>query len=358
MIESQHYQPKPDKPLAYNPRLDIDLYRRTDAAEKVRLNPYIKKQLETHVGERLNVLLSTVRYDIRNGHLYGQDSNIPAVEMFANGVGRGGSTAKDLIREQAEFSGFTQIDSDPDFTSINAKTRKKKLVISPPGGSYKHNFYDVFTVKEDEGGKYVEMRRYSSGLDIRQTVAMLKNVELVDESYQANAEYSLSHPIAIDENSPWFKTADDIHKYLHKDHKFASEGDYAQIIKICAPLITSYINTLASNPYDLEGILLNYNALLYTVDLAWDAIKDNDKGFVKDLLLKAAFQYPTQREIRMMGKQPIRQEMIGCGLSGGFNVGRELSSGLEILTSPFSVLDKTTQEDDTLLYLPVLQKTS
>jgi hypothetical protein len=305
-------------PLAYDPFLDMNAHAKAKAAEKEQLNLYTKQQLETHVGERLNVLLSTVRYDIKDGHLYGENVNEPAIEMFARGVGRDGSTTEDLAREKAELLGFSQIDAY--FTSPNVRVGDKMLSISPPSGSYQHNFYDAPTLKEDKSGRYVEMRRYSSGLDVRQTVAMLRNAGLVDEDYQANPEYTLAHPIEIATNNFQFKTADDIHNYLHASHEFASGEEYAQIIKICMPLITSYVNTLANNPYDVRSILLNYNALLVQVDLAWDAIKNNDQRMVQALLYKAAFYSLTPEDIENMGMQKARMMMIGCGASGLFSV--------------------------------------
>jgi hypothetical protein len=339
--EGHYFQPKPDKPFAYNPFLDRDAYLKANSAERVRLKPYTRKQLETHIGERFNVLLSTVRYDIKDGHLYGQDSNEPAVVVFARGVGREGSTQEDITREKAEVFGFAQINEN--FTSPSAKIGDKRLSLSPPSGSYLHKFYDTHELKEDEGGRYVETRRYSSGLDIGETVLMLKNTGLVDEAYQANPEYSLSHPIKIEANHPKFKTADSIHEYLHKNHEYMSQEDFAQIIKICAPLITSYINTLANNPYDLRSQLLTYNALLFTSELVHDAQKTNDYRFLRGLELKAALSYPTRQELEIMGVQPIRQAMIGCGSSGGFAV-----NGAEVMNSPFSVSDKTRQEQTTL----------
>jgi hypothetical protein len=45
-------------PLAYDPFLDMNEHSKVEAAEKERLNLYTRQQLETHVGERLNVLLS------------------------------------------------------------------------------------------------------------------------------------------------------------------------------------------------------------------------------------------------------------------------------------------------------------
>ena len=52
---------------------------------------------------------------------------------------------------------------------------------------------------------------------------------------------------------------------------------------------------------------------------------------IKALILKSQFSYPTIQEVEILGRQPVRQAMIGCGSSGGFNVDAN---------SPFSVKDK------------------
>jgi hypothetical protein len=333
------FQTRKEKPLAYNPFLDREEYLKANRTELPRLNDYTKQQLETHIGERFNVLLSVVRYEIKNGHLYGQNCEEPAIEMFKKGVGRNGSSSQDLPRENAEVLGFSQIDYDFAAFTVDPKVKKPKngeqrLSISPPGGSYRHNFYDDFTFIEDESGHYVEMRRYSSGLRIEETVAKLREEGLVDVNFQAKAEYSLSHPIKIEADDVKFETADDIHSFLHIGHEFATREELEQVIRICAPLITSYINTLVNNPLDLEMQLSNYNALLWQADLVYDAIKVNDRRFVIDLALRASFHRPTEEEILIMGANPIRQAMIGCGFSGGFKVG-----GSGVMKAPFSVVD-------------------
>lgn len=341
-MERLMYRPKIDKPLAYNPFLDSDAYSRINSIERRKLNPYTRKQLETHIGERFNVVLSIARYDLKNGHMYGQNTNEPAIEMFKRGVGREGSTQTDIRRERAEIVGFETIDKD--FSDPKTKPGKKRVSISPPGGSYLHNFYDVFTLKEDENGRYVQARRYSSGLTAEETISKIKEKGLVDETYKADPEYTLSHPIEIDASDVNFSTADSIHKFLHINHNFATEEELRQINEVNASLYTSYINTLVNNPYVVKEILLTYDAILVQSDIIFSAIRRNDQSFLRALRYKSQFSYPTKREIGVLAAQPVRKAMIGCGFSGGLSGG----SGIETMSSPFSVADKdpnkTTQE--------------
>lgn len=342
-MERLIYKPKTDGgPLAYSPFLDSSAYLGVDLAERRKLNPYTRKQIETHVGERFNVVLSTIRYDLKNGHMYGQNTNEPAMEMFKRGVGRVGSTQTDIKRERAEIIGFETIDKD--FADPKTKLGKKRISISPPGGSYQHNFYDVFTLCENENGRYIEARRYSSGLTAEQTVSRLKEKGLVGESYKSDPEHTLSHPIEIEDDNPNFPTADSVHKFLHVNHDFATEEELKQINEVNASLYTSYINTLVSNPFAIEDILINYDAILVQSDIAFEAIRRNDQSFLKALKLKSQFSYPTKQEIKILAAQPVRKAMIGCGFSGGLSRGM----GMEAMSSPFSVSDKdpnkTTQE--------------
>lgn len=334
-MERLIYKPKIDQgPLAYSPFLDSSAYSGVDLVERRKIKPYTRKQIETHVGERFNVVLSTVRYDLKNGHMYGQNTNEPAIEMFKRGVGREGSTQTDIKRELAEIIGFEE--ADRDFPDPKTKLGKKRISISPPSGSYQHNFYDVFTLLEDSNGRYVEARRYSSGLSAEQTVSRFKEKGLIGESYKSDPEYTLSHPIEIEADDANFPDADSIHKFLHVDHDFATEEELRQIHEINGSLYTSYINTLVNNPFAIEDILINYDAILVQSDIAFEAIRRNDQSFLKALKLKSQFSYPTKNELKIMAAQPVRKAMIGCGFSGGLSGGM----GMETMSSPFSVLDK------------------
>lgn len=331
-MERFTYQPKPKEPFAYNPFLDRDAYLKASAEQKIRLSPYIRMQLETHIGERFNVLLSTIRYDIRDGRLYPQGGSEPALEMFKRGIGRDGSTKEDIKREIAEVEGFSI--TEQDLASENARVGDKRLSLSPPSGSYRHKFYDELILMEDESGRYVEMRRYSSGLSIEETVEKLQSIGLVDELYEASPQYSLAHPIKINAEDKNFQNPDDVHKFLHKDHEYTSTEDLQTILQVCLPWINKYIEHLVNNPFDTRTQLLLYNALLNTADLANDAIKNKDWRMTRDLILKSQSSYPTRYEVEVLGRQPVRKAMIGCGASGGFNVDAN---------SPFSVKDKANE---------------
>src|SRR5206468_1697949 len=145
--------------------------------------------------------------------------------------------------------------------------------------------------------------RYSSGLTADDTVQKLKDKGFVGQDYESNPEYTLAHPIDIEDAD--LPDADSIHNFLHIGHEFTSSKDLQQIIKYCTPLITSFINTLSENPNDIQALLLNYNAILNMADFAKDAIKSQNASVLTRLELKSAFSKATMDEINILGRQPV-----------------------------------------------------
>ena len=325
--------------VAYEPNFDRKAY--SEVKNKERLDAYTKKQLETHLGERFNVLISQTRYEIKNKQIYGENTNEPFMQMLSRGVEyrKKYGNPLDWERETAEVVGFRKIEEA--LLLEKAKIGDMMLLISPPGEGesiYKHNFYDVFTLKEDEKGKHVEAIRYSSSLTNSEYVEKLKPIK--DISKAAKDTDFLANPIRID---PFLKTADDIHKYLHKDHEFITKEEFDQILDITTPLITSYINTLSEKPFDENLQLLTYNAILNKADIAIQLVKDKEKNdFVKDYILQS--QFISKEEIYHLGIQPVRVVSSGCGASGGFAALGVLNN----TASPFSVSEfgKKKQEQE------------
>src|SRR5258708_5788441 len=137
--------------------------------QKPGLSPlFIKRQLETHIGERFNVLFSTTRYEVRDGRILGEDSREPFMDVIVRGRDDRLVYGKliDRDREQAEVTGFQKIEEEV----VNPETPPGAVILSfsqkgKEGSTYEHNFYDIFTKKQDKNGVYVEARRYSSALD-------------------------------------------------------------------------------------------------------------------------------------------------------------------------------------------------
>lgn len=327
-----------ERVVAYEPFFDRQAYEAPKLKDRERLDAYTRTQLETHLGERFNVLLSTTRYEIKNGQIYGQNTNEPFMQMLLRGVEyrKKHGNSIDWQRERAEVESFGKIQDT--LLSEKAIIGEMMLLISPPGeeGSiYKHNFYDVFSLKEDEKGKYIEAVRYSSSLTSDEYVQKLKPIKDFGTNVK-DADFLIS-PLKVDST---FKSADDVHKYLHKNHEFITQEEFNQIIAIVTPLITSYINTLSEKPFDEELQLLTYNAILNKADAAFLLIRHKDRQkFVKDYLFQS--QMSVKADILMLGRKPVRAVATGCGSSGGFSV----ANNLNVVFSPFSVSEFGGRKD-------------
>lgn len=335
--ERQSYQPKREI-VAYDPSFDRRAYEVPDLANKERLDAYTRTQIETHLGERFNVLLSTTRYEIKDGQIYGQNTEEPFMQMLQRGVDYRQKFGNpiDWQREQAEVESFAKIERT--LLAEDARIGDMMLLISPPGGEgsiYKHNFYDVFSLKEDEKGRYVEAIRYSSSLTNQEYGQKLKLIRDFGENIK-DTDF-LTSPLGV---GSLFSSADEVHKYLHKNHEFITKEEFDQIIAIVTPLITSYINTLAEKPFDEDLQLLTYNAILNKADIALALIrlKDGDK-MVKNYIFQS--QWSAKTDIFMLGRQPVRVAATGCGSSGGFAVAKNLNTTF----SPFSVADFGENKD-------------
>jgi hypothetical protein len=76
-----------ERGIAYNINLEKDkspLYRR--------------RQIETHIGERLNTLLSRTEYKLKDGQIFGKGENEPFINVIKAGVGHGNT--EDRLREE------------------------------------------------------------------------------------------------------------------------------------------------------------------------------------------------------------------------------------------------------------------
>lgn len=332
--------------LSYNPRFDIDNYtnlRRFSGEEfknkKRQLDLYTERQLVTNLGERYHVMLSTNFYDFKDGKLYGENTDEP----FENKLVRGRNYRRehgnrvDYARENAEVIGFLKVQ---DFMSDKTTPIGSMMVsISPQGtkgSSYQHNFYDVFTLKEDEFGRYVEARRYSSALNRRE--AALKASELDDRfshKYVPNDAEFLSNPIKIDPKL--FKKPEDVHMFFHIGHKYATDEEFSYIVKSCVPIFDEYQDALNVWPIDEDRAYFTFNAMLNKADEAQNEYKAGKREVViyinKNLI---------EQEVKRLGGLEVREEMVGCGKSGAAK-----KRGAPKTWSPFSVsIFGQSEEDD------------
>jgi hypothetical protein len=320
--------------VAYEPGFDRSAYQVVEEKDKERLNAYTKTQLETHLGERLNVLLSKTRYEIRDGQIFGENTTEPFIKMLKRGrdYRRKHGNSVDFAREDAEVVGFESV---LELARESASIGEAKISISQRGdinkGSiYDHNFYDIFTLREDGKGRYIEARRYSSSLILEETARRLKEADLIASNFEATPEHFLANPIDVPLDN--FATADDLHKYLHKDHDYVKEEEFEEVKRMTAFLVVSIINGLLEKPINERDQLLGINAYLNAGDIALNIIRGKNNQFADQTF---AFQqaFGSKESIYTLGMQPVRVVATGCGASGGFSV----NGFNQQISSPFSV---------------------
>lgn len=269
--------------------------------EKDQTPLYRRRQIETHIGERLNTLLSRNTYQIKEGKIYGLGLDEPFLDVMKSGVGHGGSS--DRAREEAEVIGFSKIQDQ--LAASGVPDRRIMVSISPKGDKdsvYQHNFYDIFIRR----GKQIEARRYSAGLTWEEFGQKAKNLGFKGNTTDVSF---LSNPISVTGLTP-----EEIHQFFHKEHEYLSEEDYLLVLKICLPSILYY----AENPSDKS-----FNAVLNKADFVRENLEDIKEGKL------AYLDIATGYTVDNWGRLPVRQTMTGCGFSGGASTE----------SSPFSVSD-------------------
>ncbi len=332
------------KVLAYDPSFDrenyINLYRfkTTDPEEykrqKQTLNQYTRRQQETHLGERFNVLLSKTQFNIAEGKMYSENAKEPFEDVLKRGRDYRRKYGKevDFLREDAEAVGFSEV-IQKKLCDDGTTPGTMMLSISLPGGegsTYEKNFYDIFTLKEGERGRWIDARRYSSSLNLETAFASRSVLDKdLPAVFSPSAEYLLANPFEI--KNPSFTTPELVYRELHDKHEFISEEDFEQILIMSMPAIVSYIDDLVDDPYNLQKQLLNFNATLNVADRAWSYLSLQKKSNEQRILREYEYALPSgfnlsKTEIYNMGRLPVREVKTGCGSSGGFSLGGEQSS--------------------------------
>lgn len=334
--------------LAYNPHFDIDACRELQLLKgkipqeeyqrrKDQLDLRIRHNLETNLGERFQVELSQVTYQLVNGRLKSDEHDEPFLEIVKHGQRyRQENGSGDIEREMAEVAGFervSQILTDPDFTDA------KIIVISPRGNQdsiYQHNFFDIYQAfAEDEDGprsirSIVTMTRYASNATYEEFRQAAEQIDPFNNLPQdpTDADFLKTPLITYQESAG-------IAKIMHQDEKAMTRKDLQKLITKVTPLIDAYIKTPS---------LKTYNAILNFADAIIFAESDTDKYRVLQSLQNPALTC-TEGLIHLYGNLPVRPVAAGCGLQGGFGQ----SASLTLVNSPFSVSEfgaKTSSFED------------
>lgn len=332
--------------LTYEPALDREVYKTLNnfrnegtAYEHARnnLNGYTAFQVETFVGERLNVGLSSFRYDLKDGQLYGQGMDEPLLAMIQRGRDCRDVLADDVDkpRQDAEMVQFAKIQDV--FGNSETPVGTTIVSISPPGGegsAYSHNFYDVFVLSEDAktNERFVAGHRYAADLGLEEY--KVKVEELVPDYFaeyknEPIDSYFLSHPLVLDTNSPLSGAPEKVHANFHNGHEFLSTEDFGEVKQAIAGLVVSYVNTLCDTPENVQYLNLTLNAIINKADHVAERLRRKELLPMEN---RAAQRDETPHgvhaEIMKLGKQKVREVSTGCGSSSGFDTENTLASNL------------------------------
>ncbi|MBA3723875.1 MAG: hypothetical protein H0W89_03185 [Candidatus Levybacteria bacterium] len=319
---------------AYELEQDAVLYRvlakekRPEAYEqsKESLDAYIKMQLETHLGERLHVGISKFVYHIVDGELRTEDTGEPVLAMIERGRDYRRKKGKpvDWDREDAEVTGLGRIQQTLTMSDEAVPVGTKMVFASPQGdvenGSiYKQNFYEV---QEKMADGTVEAYRYTSGLTPEETQEKLTEL---DSRYKRNtvptdAEF-LANPIQIAPGAFGLHTPNDIHEFMHKDHKHMSQKDFAIVRQACLPIINAYTKALTENPDDTVQQNKLFRALLNYADRVAKELHDDPQHNVVAFTQSPENDFirpwvAPRIDINALAQEKVRFVDTGCGASG------------------------------------------
>ena len=276
--------------------------------------------LDTLLGERFNVALSEFTYDIKDGKVYGKDMEEPVLDTFRRGrdYRLANGNPVDFAREAAEVVGFEEIQTV--LANPDTKTGTMMLSISPPGldgSTYGNNVYDIHTLKETKTGKrYIESRRYASGLYVDDYVTILRPFIHLEVDKEDPAASLLANPIKVE----GIFDADDLHDYLHKDIDHLDDKIFKTVVKQCEPLKQKYLKSVIDRPWDRNLHAWYYNAYLNMAD---DLVQQAEDYGIESIstITRITTEKMTDELVAFYGQQEVRKVMTPCGESGGYELG-------------------------------------
>ena len=339
--------------LGYEPLFDIQAYQNLTAIEnllspqefssrKTQLDALTRKNLETMLGERFNVEISRVNYQIRNNQLISPLHNEPFLDVIRRGQSyRQQNGSCETERELAEIESFeivqhlllqnpkTRPGLEQDGSSLKDLALDRKVVVISPRGNkssaYQHNFIDVYSRVGDQ----VTMCRYTSSATYEQFRVAAGQIDAFCQlpPNPIDADF-LKTPLVT------YKNIEEILDLIPPDEGIITQQELEEINSFCAQIIINYVN----NPsYQTFNALLNFA----------DHIAKGPKGS-DPLLDQPVKPFEIAQVISHFANLPTRQVSAGCGLQSGFMSTatsqllalRSLGEGGSMVKfSPFSVSD-------------------
>lgn len=262
----QQLEENPDQPimLQYDGNFDLQLYDQAYAIEDETLRQrrletldgYIRTQLRTHLGERLNVLLSSITYYIdADGEMY-EPTLGKVVAMVAQGANHQleqGANEIDIPRLLADTPEMVAIQQA--LCDRETPIGTMMIALSPPGGQnqqsgqesqFLHNFVDIFRLEEIDGKRVIKLYRYASTLTYEEDLHRLVQIK---QDYLQSAEegedlvsFFLRHPLAV---SDQFNDPEEVHRFFRSEDQFMTTAIFEGVILPgCRELIERYIHVL------------------------------------------------------------------------------------------------------------------
>lgn len=370
--------------ISYNPRHDIQDYLnlknqngkidpRQYIEEQIRIDNRTRRQLEKAIGERFGVEKSTWDYFVEGEVLKSPDYTEPVLKRYKKGqrfLAENGSV--ETAREDAEVRGITAVERIFSQHELHAN---QKLVIASPRGPegtlYEENYFDVYKEREDGS---IEVTRYHSTHSYEGFHKAAQKADPTFKSPPENKPLDAAH--FLDKPIITSLSEDEILELFAIDTEAQSYRESQEIIAVCTPIITAYINTLAEDPLAIDQIKKTINTIFNKADWAKQQIDesekpDNQQRSIPRLragLCQAGPElrpalYPSvkpdlhpiavMREIDHYGSQPVRPSTRGCpGVQRGFTVNQpaKLRAAARLISAKsvadYARLAKNTLDDE------------
>ena len=304
--------PRFDGRLAYIVDFDIEAYRllrilKTQLSQeefqrrKNQLDLRTRHNLETALGERFQVELSQVDYQIMDGQLKSEEHDEPFLEILKRGQEyRQDRGSSDVERELAEVIGFERVQEV--IATGDMKHGTRIIVISPRGGGdsvYQHNFFDVYqlqNVQNEDGPRFVTMTRYTSGLTHEEFLEAADQIDSFNNLKQDSIDCDfLKTPLVT------YQETAEILTIMRPDDETITLKDYQELIEKVSPLSDAYIKAPSQRIF---------NAILN--------LADEIVGGSPIPAVKSSHTIDVESMINYFGSLPVRQVATGCGIQGGF----------------------------------------
>ena len=252
--------------LGYDPNLDLDAAAHLDnlkhalpyaeyERKRIQFEQAIRRNLETALGERFNVEISIVNYQLIDGQLKSDEYDEPFLDRIKRGQRyRQLLGSREVKREKAEVLGFARLEQL--LPQISDTGSEKIIIISPQGDAdsvYQHNFFDFYQKIEPDK---VKMSRYTSSSTLEDFGEAAKILGLEQPNGEKlNDAFFLSHPIVTG------LPREQIIELFHPQEDTMPYDEYQTLILAITPLINKYIEVLKrgddDESKDLYRIILN-----------------------------------------------------------------------------------------------------